>query len=168
LYVIIPLIFNCFSLSPLLTCFYIFCSSKQIHSTRRFWGRWDRGVAGREGRGWGQNSRGTGERWRWRLCTYNVTISRNKVKSHRWQQRLHWWMRGCSGSCVCEQEACCRRTDSRGRQEASADCNSEGSEDNNNKGDDESEGNDGEGNNGDDRNFPKRGGRQWTQQSTNY
>jgi hypothetical protein len=45
-----------------------------------------------------------------RLCTYNVTISCNKVKSHGWQQQLRWQMRGCSGSCVCGQEACCRRT----------------------------------------------------------
>ncbi len=51
LYFFIPLIFNCFSLSPLLTPFYIFLSSKKIHSTRRFWRRLDWGVAGREGRG---------------------------------------------------------------------------------------------------------------------
>ena len=37
----------------------------------------------------------------WRLCMYNITISRNKVKSHGWQQRLRWWMRGYSGSCIC-------------------------------------------------------------------
>ncbi len=42
-----------------------------------------------------------------------------------------------------------------------------GSEDNN-KGDEEIEGNDRKGNKGDDRNFPKGGGRQWTQQSTKY
>ncbi len=96
----------------------------------------------------------------WRICTYNVTISHNKVKSHGWQQRLRWQMRGCSGSCVCRREACCCRTGDRGGQGAPADGNSKGSEDDNNKGDKESEGNDGEGNKGNDRNFPEGGGRQ--------
>ncbi len=103
-----------------------------------------------------------------RLCMYNVTISRNKVKSHGRQEQLRWWMRGCSGSCVCRQEACCWRTGNRGKQEAPADGNGEGNEDNNNKSDKESEGNDGEGNKGDDGNFPEGGGRRWTQQSTKY
>jgi hypothetical protein len=44
----------------------------------------------------------------------------------------------------------------------------EGSEDDDNKGDEESEGDDSEGNKGDDGNFPEGGGRQWTQQSTKY
>ncbi len=44
----------------------------------------------------------------WCQCE-DVTISRNKVMSHKWQQQLRWWVRGCSGSCVCGQEACCRR-----------------------------------------------------------
>jgi hypothetical protein len=100
----------------------------------------------------------------WRLCTYKVTISHNKVKSHRWQQQLRWRMIGCSGSCVCGQEACCQWTGNCGRQEAPANSNGKGSEDNNNKGNKESEGNDGEGNKGNDRNFPKGGGRRWTQQ----
>jgi hypothetical protein len=42
----------------------------------------------------------------WCRCN-DVTISHYEVKSHKWQQRLHWQMRGCSGSCVCRQEACC-------------------------------------------------------------
>jgi hypothetical protein len=103
-----------------------------------------------------------------RLCAYNVTICRNKVKSHGWQQRLHWRMRGCSGSCVCGKEACCRRTGDRGGQEAPADGNGEGSEDDDNTGGKESEGDDGEGDKGDDGNFPEGGGRRWTQQSTKY
>ncbi len=104
----------------------------------------------------------------WRLCTYNLTISCNKVKSHGWQQRLRWWMRGCSGSCVCRQEACCRRTGNRSGQEAPEDGNGKGSEDDDNKGNEESEGNDGKGNKGNDGNFPEGGGRQQTQQSTKY
>jgi hypothetical protein len=103
-----------------------------------------------------------------RLCTYNITISRNKVKSHGCQQQLRWHMRGCSGSCICGQEACCWRTSDRGGQEATADGNGNGSEDDDNKGNKESEGNDGKGNKGDDGNFPKGGGRRWTQQSTKY
>jgi hypothetical protein len=63
-------------------------------------------------------------------------------------------MRGCSGSCVCGQEACCRRTGDRGGQEAPADGNGKGSEADDNKGDKESEGDDGKGNKGNDRNFP--------------
>jgi hypothetical protein len=74
---------------------------------------------------------------------YNVTISRNKVKSHGWQQQLCWQMRGCRGSCVCKREACCRRTGDRGGQEAPADSNSRGSEEDNKKGNKESEGDDG-------------------------
>ncbi len=49
--------------------------------------------------------------------------------------------------------------------------NSEGSEDNGNEGNKESEGvegDEGEGDEGDDGNFPKGGGRRWTQQSTRY
>ncbi len=49
--------------------------------------------------------------------------------------------------------------------------NGEGSEDDGNKGDEESEGvegDEGEGDEGDDGNFPKGGGRRWTQQSTRY
>jgi hypothetical protein len=74
----------------------------------------------------------------WRLCTYNLTIRRNKVKSHRWQQRLCWWMRGCSGSCVCGGEVCSERTGDPSRQEAPADGNGKGSEDDGNMGDKES------------------------------
>jgi hypothetical protein len=58
-----------------------------------------------------------------------------------------------------------------GRQEAPADGNGEGSEHDGNEGNKESEGvegNKGEGNKGDNGNFPKGGGRQWTQQSTRY
>jgi hypothetical protein len=43
----------------------------------------------------------------WCQCN-NVTISHYEVKSHEWQQRLCWQMRGSSGSCVCGQEACCQ------------------------------------------------------------
>jgi hypothetical protein len=43
---------------------------------------------------------------RWCQCN-NVTISHYELKSHKWQQWLSWWMRGCSSSCVCGQEACC-------------------------------------------------------------
>ncbi len=103
-----------------------------------------------------------------RLCAYNVTICRNNVKSQGWQQQLHWRMRGCSGSCVCGKEACCWRTGDRGEQEAPADGNGEGSEDDDNKGGKESEGDDGEGDKGDDGNFPEVGGRRWIQQSTKY
>jgi hypothetical protein len=49
--------------------------------------------------------------------------------------------------------------------------NGKGSEDDSNKGKEESEGvkgDKGEGDEGDDGNFPKGGGRQWTQQSTGY
>ncbi len=49
--------------------------------------------------------------------------------------------------------------------------NGKGSEDNGNEGDKESKGvkgDEGEGDKGDDGNFPKGGGRQWTQQSTSY
>ncbi len=49
--------------------------------------------------------------------------------------------------------------------------NGKGSEDNGNKGNKESkgvEGDEGEGDKGDYGNFPKGGGRQWTQQSTRY
>jgi hypothetical protein len=49
--------------------------------------------------------------------------------------------------------------------------NGKGSEDNGNNGNKESkgvEGDEGEGDEGDDGNFPKGGGRQWTQQSTRY
>jgi hypothetical protein len=42
----------------------------------------------------------------WCRCD-DVTISHYEVKSHEWQQQLHWWTRGCNGSCVCGQEACC-------------------------------------------------------------
>jgi hypothetical protein len=94
-----------------------------------------------------------------RLSTYNVTISHIKVKNHGWQQQLRWWMRGCSGSCVCGREACCRRTGNHGGQEAPADGNSKGSEDDDNKGDKEREDNDGKGDKGDDGNFPEGGGR---------
>jgi hypothetical protein len=84
---------------------------------------------------------------RWCRCN-DVTISHDEVKSHEWQQRLHWQTRGCSGSCV-----------------------GDGSEHNGNEGDEESEGvegDEGEGNEGDNGNFPKGGGRRWTQQSTRY
>jgi hypothetical protein len=104
----------------------------------------------------------------WRLCVYNVIIGHNKVKSHGWQQRLHWRMRGCSGSCICGKEVCCQRTGDCGGQEAPADGNGKGSEDNDNKGGKESEGDDGEGDKGNDGNFPEGGGRRWTQQSTKY
>jgi hypothetical protein len=103
-----------------------------------------------------------------RLCKYNVSISRNKVKSHGWQQQLRCRKRGCSGSCICRREVCCRRTGNRGGQEAPADGNGEGSEDDDNKGDKESEGDDGEGDKSVDGNIPKGGGRRWTQQSTKY
>ena len=102
---------------------------------------------------------------RWCQCN-NVTISHDEVKSHEWQQRLRWQMRGCSGSCVCRWEGCCQWMGIRGRQEAPADGNSEGSEHDGNKGDEESKGL--EGNKGDNGNFPDGGGRQWTQQSTWY
>ncbi len=49
--------------------------------------------------------------------------------------------------------------------------NGKGSEDDGNKGDKESKrvkGDEGEGDEGDDGNFPKGGGRRWTQQSTRY
>ncbi len=49
--------------------------------------------------------------------------------------------------------------------------NGKGSEDDCNEGDKESkgvEGDEGEGDKGDDGNFPKGGGRRWTQQSTRY
>ncbi len=49
--------------------------------------------------------------------------------------------------------------------------NGKGSEDYGNEGDEESkvvEGDEGEGDEGDDGNFPKGGGRRWTQQSTRY
>ena len=49
--------------------------------------------------------------------------------------------------------------------------NGEGSEDDGNKGNKESKGvkgEEGEGDEGDDVNFPKGGGRRWTQQSTRY
>jgi hypothetical protein len=55
-----------------------------------------------------------------------------------------------------------------GGQEAPADGKGEGSEDEDNKSDKESEGDDGKGNKGNDGNFPEKGGRQWTQQSTKY
>ncbi len=48
------------------------------------------------------------------------------------------------------------------------DGNGKGSEDDNNKGNKETEGDDGEGNEGNDVNFPKGGGRRWTQQSTKF
>ncbi len=51
------------------------------------------------------------------------------------------------------------------------DVNGEGIEDDGNEGDEESEGvegDEGEGDEGDDGNFPKGGGRQWTQQSNRY
>jgi hypothetical protein len=86
----------------------------------------------------------------WRLCTYNATSSCNKVKSRAWQQQLRWWMRGCSGSCICGKEVCCQRTGDCGGQEAPVDGNGEGSEDDDNKGDEESEGN-----KGNDGNFPE-------------
>jgi hypothetical protein len=89
-----------------------------------------------------------------RLCTHKVTISHNKVKSHGWQQQLHWRMRGCSGSCICGHEACCWKTGNHGGQEVPADGNGKGSEDNDSKGDKESEGDDGEGGKGNDGNFP--------------
>ncbi len=34
-----------------------------------------------------------------RLCTYNATISHNKVKSHGWQQRLRWRMKQKNTNC---------------------------------------------------------------------
>jgi hypothetical protein len=68
-------------------------------------------------------------------------------------------MRGCSSSCVCGREACCRRTGDRGGQEAPADSNGKGSEDDDNKGDEESEKDAGEGDKGDDGKFPEGGGR---------
>jgi hypothetical protein len=43
---------------------------------------------------------------RWCRCN-DVTISHYEVKSHKWQQRLRWQTRGCSGSCVCGREGCC-------------------------------------------------------------
>jgi hypothetical protein len=43
---------------------------------------------------------------RWCQCN-DVTVSHYEVKSHKWQQRLHWQTRGCNGSCVCRREACC-------------------------------------------------------------
>jgi hypothetical protein len=62
-----------------------------------------------------------------------------------------------------------------GRQEAPADNNGKGSEDDDNKGNKESKGNKGKGNKGKgnkgndrDGNFPMGGGRRWTQQSTRY
>jgi hypothetical protein len=76
LYFFIPLIFNCFSLSPLLTPFYIFLSSKQIHSTQRFWRRLDWGVAEREGRGSHQNLRGTGG------------VTEDTTTNHQWADRF--------------------------------------------------------------------------------
>ena len=106
----------------------------------------------------------------WCQCN-NVTISHDEVKSREWQQRLRWQMRGCSGSCVCRWEGCCQWTGIHGKQEAPADGNDEVSEHDGNKGNEESEGvkdNEGEGNKGDNGNFPKGGGRQWTQQSTRY
>jgi hypothetical protein len=61
------------------------------------------------------------------------------------------------------------------RQEAPADSNGKGSEDDDNKGNKESKGNKGKGNKGKgnkgndrDGNFPMGGGRRWTQQSTRY
>jgi hypothetical protein len=97
-----------------------------------------------------------GEHW----CQCNdVSISHNEVKSHKWQQQRHWWTRGCSGSCICRKEACCRQMGNGGRQEAPADGNSEDSEDNKNMGDKQSKGDEGEGNGGNDRNMPKGGGR---------
>jgi hypothetical protein len=57
------------------------------------------------------------------------------------------------------------------RQEAPTEGNGKGSEYNGTKGNKESkgvEGNKGEGNKGDNGNFPKGGGRRWTQQSTRY
>jgi hypothetical protein len=109
---------------------------------------------------------------RWCRCN-DVTISHNVEKSHKWQQRLCFRTRGCSSSCVCKQEACCRWTGIRSGQEAPADGNGNGSEDNGNEGIKENEGvkgNKGEGNEGDDDdgNFPEGGGRGWTQQSTRY
>jgi hypothetical protein len=103
----------------------------------------------------------------WCQCK-DVTISHNKVMSNKWQQRLRWWMRGCSGSCICGQEACCCRTGNHGKQEAPADGNGEGSDNDNNEGNKKSEGGDGNGNKGDDGNFPEGGGRRWPQQSTRY
>jgi hypothetical protein len=94
-----------------------------------------------------------------RFFTYKVTVKRNKVKSHGWQQRLRWRMRGCSGSCICGREACCQRMGDCGRQEAPTEGKSKGTEDKDNKGDKESEGDDGEGDKGNDGNFPEGGRR---------
>ncbi len=63
---------------------------------------------------------------------------------------------------------CCRQTGDCGRQEALADGNGKGSDDDDNKVNKESEGNNCEGNKGNGVNYPKGGGRQWTQQSTRY
>ncbi len=119
----------------------------------------------------------------WCQCD-NVTISHNEVKIHEWQQRLRWRTRGCSSSCVLGREACCWWTGNQSGQEAPADSNGKGSEDNNkeskeeskgvegegvegegdkgkgNKGKgDEGEGDEGKGNEGDDGNFPEEGWR---------
>ncbi len=66
---------------------------------------------------------------------------------------------------------CCRWMGIHGGQEAPADSNGKGSEDDSNEGDEESKGvedNEGEGDEGDDGNFIKGGERQWTQQSTRW
>ncbi len=75
----------------------------------------------------------------WCQCD-NVTISHNEVKKHEWKHRLHWRTRGCSGSCVCGQEECCRRAGDCSIQEALADSNGEGSEEDDNKDDKENKG----------------------------
>ncbi len=99
----------------------------------------------------------------WCQCN-DVTISHNEVKSHEWQQRHCWRMRGCSGSCICGQEAYCQWTGNRSGKKALADSNGKGSEDNDNKSNNDSKGNKGEGdkgkgNEGNDGNFPKEEGR---------
>ncbi len=70
-------------------------------------------------------------------------------------ERLQWLLR-------LRMRACCQWTGIRGRQEAPADSNGEGSEHNGNEGDEESkgvEGDEGEGEKGDNGNFPEGGGR---------
>ncbi len=70
---------------------------------------------------------------------------------------------------VSVDKACCQWMGIHGGQEAPADGNGKGSEDDGNEGYEESKGvkgNEGEGDEGDDGNFPEGGGRQWTQQST--
>jgi hypothetical protein len=46
----------------------------------------------------------------------------------------------CISSCICRQEACCQQTGNHGGQEAPADGNGKGSEDNNNEGNKEETG----------------------------